>query len=163
MKTALITGSFDPITRGHFDLIARTAALFERVEVVIFRNSEKKPLFSEAERLAWLSAVCREAGENVRVAISEDTVAAYAKERGISLIVKGVRSAADLAYEQDMAALNRMAGGCETLFLPTDPALSFVSSSAVREFLRRRLDARSLLPETIADDVIAAYAVRVNG
>ena len=163
MKTALITGSFAPITRGHFDLIARTAALFERVEVVIFRNSEKKPLFSEAERLAWLSAVCREAGENVRVAISEDTVAAYAKERGISLIVKGVRSAADLAYEQDMAALNRMAGGCETLFLPTDPALSFVSSSAVREFLRRRLDARSLLPETIADDVIAAYAVRVNG
>lgn len=163
MKTALITGSFDPITRGHFDLIARTAALFERVEVVIFRNSEKKPLFSEAERLAWLSAVCREAGENVRVAISEDTVAAYAKERGISLIVKGVRSAADLAYEQDMAALNRMAGGCETLFLPTAPALSFVSSSAVREFLRRGLDARSLLPETIADDVIAAYAARENG
>ena len=162
MKTALITGSFDPITRGHLDLIRRTAALFERVEVVIFRNSEKKPMFSEAERLAWLSAVCREAGENVRVAVSDDTVANYAKERGIRLIVKGVRNAADLAYEQDMAALNRMAGECETLFLPTDPSLSFVSSSAVREFLRRGLDARELLPEVIAEDVVAAYAARVD-
>ncbi len=160
MKVALITGSFDPVTRGHFDLIRRTAALFERVEVVLFRNSEKTPMFSEAERLAWLSAVCREAGENVRVAISEGTVADYAKERGITLIVKGVRNAADLAYEQDMAALNRMAGACETLFLPTDPSLSFVSSSAVREFLRRELDARALLPEVIAEDVIAAFAAR---
>ena len=160
MKVALITGSFDPVTRGHFDLIRRTAALFERVEVVLFRNSEKSPMFSEAERLAWLSAVCREAGENVRVAISEGTVADYAKERGIRVIVKGVRNAADLAYEQDMAALNRMAGGCETLFLPTDPALSFVSSSAVREFLRRDLNARDLLPEVIAEDVISAFAAR---
>lgn len=160
MKTALITGSFDPVTRGHFDLIRRTAALFERVEVVLFRNSEKTPTFSEAERLAWLSAVCREAGENVRVAISEGTVADYARERNIQVIVKGVRNAADLAYEQDMAALNRMAGACETLFLPTDPALSFVSSSAVREFLRRELDARALLPEVIAEDVIAAFAAR---
>ena len=162
MKTALITGSFDPITRGHLDLIRRTAALFERVEVVIFRNSQKTPMFSEAERLAWLSAVCREAGENVRVAISDDTVAAYVRERGIHLIVKGVRSAVDLAYEQDMAALNRLAGGCETLFLPTDPSLSFVSSSAVREFLQRGLDARALLPDVIADDVMAAYAARVK-
>ena len=160
MKVALITGSFDPVTRGHFDLIRRTAALFERVEVVLFRNSEKSPMFSEAERLAWLSAVCREAGENVRVAISEGTVADYAKERGIRVIVKGVRNAADLAYEQDMAALSRMAGGCETLFLPTDPALSFVSSSAVREFLRRDLNARDLLPEVIAEDVISAFAAR---
>ena len=160
MKVALITGSFDPVTRGHFDLIRRTAALFERVEVVLFRNSEKSPMFSEAERLTWLSAVCRDAGENVRVAISEGTVADYARERGIRVIVKGVRNAADLAYEQDMAALNRMAGGCETLFLPTDPALSFVSSSAVREFLRRDLDAKGLLPEVIADDVISAFAAR---
>ena len=160
MKVALITGSFDPVTRGHFDLIRRTAALFERVEVVLFRNSEKSPMFSEAERLAWLSAVCRDAGENVRVAISEGTVADYARERDIRVIVKGVRNAADLAYEQDMAALNRMAGGCETLFLPTDPALSFVSSSAVREFLRRDLNARDLLPEVIAEDVISAFAAR---
>ncbi len=162
MKTALITGSFDPVTRGHLDLIRRTAALFERVEVVIFRNSQKSPMFSEAERLAWLSAVCREAGENVRVSLSDGTVADYAKARGIRVIIKGVRNAVDLAYEQDMASLNRMAGGCETLFLPTDPALSFISSSSVREVLCRGLDAQALLPEVIADDVVAAYAARVK-
>ncbi len=157
MKTALITGSFDPITRGHADLIARTAAIFDSVEVVIFRNSEKTPLFSEEQRLLWLSAVCTALGGNIRAAAADGTVVDYAKTRGVNCIVKGIRNGADLTYEKDMAALNRMAGGPETLFLPTDPTLAHISSGAVREFLRHGIPAEELLPPAVTEEIIASY------
>ena len=157
MKKALITGSFDPVTRGHADLIARTAVIFDEVEVVIFENSEKKTTFSLDARLRFLSAVCATAGNNVRAATASGTVAEYAKANGFSCIVKGVRNVLDLSYEQDMAKLNRTAGGPDTLFLPTDPALSFISSSYVREFLYRSLPTDALLPEEIEADVRATY------
>ena len=157
MKKALITGSFDPVTRGHADLIARAAAIFDEVEVVIFENSEKKAAFSLDERLRFLSAVCAAAGDNVRAATASGTVAEYARENGFCCVVKGVRNAADLSYEQDMAKLNRTAGGPDTLFLPTDPALSFISSSYVREFLRRGLPTDALLPKEIEVDVRKTY------
>lgn len=157
MKKALITGSFDPVTLGHADLIARAAAIFDEVEVVIFENSEKHATFSLPDRLAFLSAVCATAGKNVRAAATDKTVATYAREGGFSCIVKGVRNAADLSYEQDMAKLNRIAGGPETLLLPTDPALAFISSSYVREFLRRDLPTNELLPAKILQDVEKIY------
>lgn len=160
MKTVLITGSFDPVTRGHAALIARAAALFDRVEVVIFENSQKKTLFSLEERLAFLEKTCRACGDTVTAGTSAGTVAGYARERGIHAILKGVRNANDLIYEQEMATLNRLAGGPETLFLPTDPALSHISSSAVREFLLRGLPTEELLPEAVCGDVLAAYQKR---
>ena len=85
-------------------------------------------------------------------------VVGYAAAYGIDCIVKGVRDGVDLDYEQDMAHLNRIAGGPETLFLPTDPVYSFIASSAVREFLLRGLPAEKLLPDAVADEVLAAYA-----
>ncbi len=157
MKTALITGSFDPPTRGHADLIRRAAALFDRVEVAIFRNSDKTPLFSDEERLSWLTAVAAAAGDHVKASLVEGTVVAYAARIGADCIVKGIRNGADLTYEKDMAALNRIAGGPETLFLPTDPTLAHISSGAVREFLRHGIPAEELLPEEIATNVITAY------
>lgn len=157
MKTVLISGSFDPVTRGHAALIARAARLFDRVEVVIFTNSQKNCLFSLDERLAFLQRVCAACGENVSAAKSEGTVAGYAIEHGIHAIVKGVRNASDLLFEQDMATLNCLAGGPETILLPTEPALSYISSGAVREFLRRGLPAKELLPTAIADEVVEAY------
>ncbi|MBQ8173841.1 MAG: pantetheine-phosphate adenylyltransferase [Clostridia bacterium] len=157
MKKALITGSFDPVTRGHADLIARAATIFDEVEVVIFENSEKTKTFSTPDRLRFLAAVCAAVGNNVRAAVSEGTVAEYAKENCFCCIIKGVRNAPDLSYEQDMAKLNRVAGGPDTLFLPTDPALAYISSSYVKEFLRRGLPVTELLPTKIAADVIKTY------
>lgn len=157
MSTALITGSFDPVTRGHADLICRAARLFDRVEVVIFRNSQKTCCFSEEERLSFLRAVCHAAGKNVVCAADGGTVADYVKAHGITVTIKGVRNAADLAYESDMAALNRLAGGGETLFFPADPALTFCSSSAAREFLSRGLPAEALLPPAAADAILKTY------
>jgi pantetheine-phosphate adenylyltransferase len=157
MKTVLICGSFDPVTRGHEDLIHRAARLFDRVEVVMFENSGKRYLFSQEERRSFLEAVCASCGDNVHAATCGGTVAGYAKEHGIHAIVKGVRNANDLLYEQEMASLNRLAGGPETVFLPTDPTLAYVSSSAVREFLTHDLPAEELLPAAIADKVLLAY------
>ena len=157
MKKALITGSFDPVTRGHADLIARTAAIFDEVEVVIFENSEKHAAFTVEERLSFLSAVCSAIGPNVHAKATCGTVAAYAAENGFDCIVKGVRNSLDLSYEQDMAKLNRVAGGPDTLFLPTAPALAFISSSYVREFLRRGLPTEALLPPEIEADVRKTY------
>ena len=153
---ALISGSFDPVTRGHEDLIRRAAALFSEVEVVIFENSKKTPLFSTELRLGFLKLLCAEL-PNVTVGCSRDSVVAYAKTHGVNCIVKGVRDGVDLDYEQDMAHLNRIAGGPETLFLPTDPIYSFIASSAVREFLLRGLPAEKLLPDAVAGEVLKAY------
>ena len=157
MKTVLISGSFDPVTRGHEDLIRRAALLFDRVEVVIFENSKKQYLFTLDERLSFLQRVCAACGDNVTAATCSDTVAGYACAHGITAILKGVRNADDLAYEQDMAVLNRLAGGPETMFLPTDAAYAHISSSWVREFLRRGLPAKELLPAVICRDVLDAY------
>ena len=154
---ALISGSFDPVTRGHEDLIRRTAALFSEVRVVIFENSKKTPLFTTEQRLAFLRLLAADM-PNVTVDSSRDSVVGYAAQHGIDCIVKGVRDGVDLDYEQDMAHLNRIAGGPETLFLPTDPSYSFIASSAVREFLLRGLPAEKLLPDAVAREVLAAYA-----
>ena len=154
---ALISGSFDPVTRGHEDLVRRAAALFDEVCVVIFENSKKTPLFSTEPRLGFLHLLTADM-PNVTVDSSRDSVVGYARANGVNCIVKGVRDGVDLDYEQDMAHLNRIAGGPETLFLPTDPVYSFIASSAVREFLLRGLPAEKLLPDSVANEVLAAYA-----
>ena len=154
---ALISGSFDPVTRGHEDLVRRAAALFDEVCVVIFENSKKTPLFSTETRLGFLHLLTEDM-PNVTVDSSRDSVVGYARANGVNCIVKGVRDGVDLDYEQDMAHLNRIAGGPETLFLPTDPVYSFIASSAVREFLLRGLPAEKLLPDSVANEVLAAYA-----
>ena len=162
MKKALISGSFDPVTRGHAALIARAARLFPEVEVVIFENSEKQAAFPLEARLSFLSKVCAAAGKHVKAACATGTVAAYAKEHDADCILKGVRNANDLVYEQDMAALNRLAGAPETLLLPTDPQYSHISSSAVREFLRRGLPAEDLLPPAVGADILAFYRENIQ-
>lgn len=156
MNSAMICGSFDPVTRGHADLVRRAAALFDHVYVVLLHNGGKAGLFPWEDRLAFLRAAFA-ALPNVTVEGSRETAAACARRLGVACLLKGVRGAADLAYEADMAALNRTAGGPETLFLPTDPALSFVSSHAVREFLACGLPADALLPPEVAGLVQARY------
>ena len=157
MKKVLICGSFDPVTSGHASLIRRAARLFDEVEVVIFENSKKHYLFPLEARLAFLHKVAVSCGNNVRACAAEGTVAAYAVENGFDAILKGVRNGNDLLYEQDMAALNRLAGAPETLFLSTEPQYAHISSSAVREFLSLGLPTEGLLPKEIANEVLAVY------
>lgn len=147
-KTALIAGTFDPVTVGHLDIIRRTAALYDRVFVAVCRNEAKTPLFSEETRLAALAVATRDIA-NVEVIRGEGLTAEFARKIGADVIVKGVRNEADFAYERDMADYNRSVSGIETLFLPASPDIAVVSSTLVRERLAKNESITDLVPASV--------------
>lgn len=148
MKRALITGSFDPPTLGHLDVIRRTASIFDEVVVCVCHNSEKSGLYSPELRMEMLR---RSTGDchNVTVDHCTGLVADYAASNRIDVIVKGVRSASDYEYEAMIAQVNLLNAPIETLFLPADPAYQFISSTVAREMIRygRALD--KILPQEV--------------
>lgn len=152
MNTVMITGSFDPVTLGHEDIIRRAAALFPSVRVVIFVNDEKPGLFPLEKRLSLLRAVCAKY-PNVSVDFDRGMVVDYAAREGISLIVRAVRDEKDLPYELAMADYNRTHGGVETLLLCASPALGAISSTEVRRRIAAGEDPSELLPEEIRGEI----------
>lgn len=149
---AMFTGSFDPVTLGHEDIIRRAAALFDRLYVTAFINKDKEGLFPPALRLAFLEKVCADL-PNVTVCRDDGMVADFVTREGIDLIVRSVRGAADADYERTMADYNKEKCGVETLLFCADPRLAHISSTAVREALLRGEDAHGLLPACIWEDV----------
>ena len=150
---ALITGSFDPVTNGHIDLIKRTALLFDDVTVGIFVNSSKKYLFTEKERLSMLSESISDI-KNAHAEICSGLVAKYCKENNINVIVKGVRNTSDYEYEASMAKTNReFAPDTETLFLPADSSVEFISSSMVKTFFENGEDVSRYVPTVVLDNL----------
>lgn len=132
---AVIPGSFDPLTMGHRDVIARCSVLFDRVVVGILINPDKHGMFTMEERktIAELSLADL---PNVTVETDDGYLTDFAERVGASIIVKGVRSAVDFEYEQKMAHFNRSRNPkIETLYLPADPSLTEVSSTQVRALL----------------------------
>ena len=150
MTTAVCPGSFDPVTYGHLDVIGRTAALVDAVVVAVGRNSGKRGLFNVGERVEMLVEACAP-WENVAVEEFDGLLVDFCRARGISVISKGLRSAADTDYEVQMAQLNRRMSGVDTVFVPTSPELSFVSSSRVRELAAYGGDLTSLVPPGVAE------------
>ncbi len=159
-KIAVVPGSFDPITLGHLDIISRTADLFDEVVVALGINSEKTYLFAHEERLRFARAALA-ALPNVRAEFCTGYMVDFARAVGASVLVKGVRNAADLAYEAEMAQVNRtLAPEIETAFLPCRPEFSGISSSRARALIEAGEDLSSVLPEAILDDVAAAISER---
>ena len=148
----MLTGSFDPVTVGHEDIIRRASSAFDDLRVVVFLNAEKPGMFSPEERLRFLSAVCAKY-PNVRVDRDDGMVVDYVKREGISLILRSLRGASDLAYEMKMADYNRAHSGVETVFLSGDPSLSAVSSSEVRRRILSGEDYALLLPPEIREEI----------
>ncbi len=128
MTKALIPGSFDPATLGHLDIIRRASELFDSVTVLAMQNAKKQSVFSLEERSEILKAMTAGLG-NVSVDAFDGLCADYVRRNGITVIVKGIRSPADLTYEQEIASVNRMLCGVETLFLPSLPQHSHISTS----------------------------------
>jgi pantetheine-phosphate adenylyltransferase len=145
MTRALITGSFDPPTLGHYDLVVRAAKAYDFVTVGMFLNPEKEYLFTYEERLALLKEAYRDI-PNVDVIGSTGYVCDLAREGGYTAILRGVRNESDAAYERQMAEYNLAHSGVPTVLLPTDPALSHLSSSLVREKLKKGEDISSCIP-----------------
>jgi pantetheine-phosphate adenylyltransferase len=131
--TAIYPGSFDPITNGHLDLIARGSRLADRLIVAILRNEAKQPLFSVEERAAMLEEVL-EPYANVEVGTFDGLLVDYATARGANLILRGIRAISDYEYELQIALMNRrLQPQIETAFLLAGEAYSFISSRLVKE------------------------------
>ena len=150
MTTALCPGSFDPVTNGHVDIIERSARHFEDVIVAVIRNPQKtQSLFSLEERQEMLHEVTAHLG-NVKVDFFKGLLVDYARDRGASAIVKGLRAVSDFDIELQMAQMNQRLSGIDTFFLGSSPRHSFLSSSLVREVARFGGDVSSMVPAVVA-------------
>ena len=150
MPKALIPGSFDPVTFGHLDVIERTARLFDDVLVVVVGNPGKAPpLFTLEERQAQLTEVTAHMPD-VAIGAFEGLLVDFAMANGVDAIVKGLRAVSDFDFELQMAQVNERMSGIATVFFPTAPEHSFLSSSLVREVARFGGDVSSMVPGPIA-------------
>ena len=147
---AVYPGSFDPVTSGHYDIIARAAGMFETLIVTVAVNSSKSPLFTAEERVELLRESCVDL-PNVKVeALDNALLANYAMQRGAGAIVKGLRAVSDFEYEFQMALLNRrMQPEVETIFFMTAAEYSYLSSSIVKEIARLGGDITGLVPAAV--------------
>jgi pantetheine-phosphate adenylyltransferase len=146
--TALCPGTFDPVTNGHLDIIGRAAQLFDNVAVGVLENPSKAPLFELEERVALLEEALRDHA-NVRVGSFRGLLVDHARASGAAAIVKGLRAVSDYEYEIQMAQMNQRIGSVETLFMPTNPRWSFLSSSLVKEVARLGGDVEGLVPDHV--------------
>ena len=153
-KFAIVPGSFDPITAGHYEIIRRAAAIFDHVTIAILVNSEKSGTFSPDERLETVNAAVRELEKsgvtNVDARVFRGLTVDAAREAGAGYIVKGLRNASDFDYEFGMAEITRRFDGeIETVFLPSSPEFMHVSSTYVREILKYgKGDGKAFAPGT---------------
>lgn len=159
IRRAVVPGSYDPVTNGHVDVIARAAVLYNEVVVAILHNPAKEGTFTVAERIGFLEGVVAglpTGADNVRVeAFAGRLLVDVCRDLEAQVVVKGLRGGTDFAYEVPMALMNRHLTGLETLFLPGDPSLEHVSSSLVKEVVRYGGDVRGLVPDTVLDALLA--------
>ena len=150
---ALYAGSFDPVTNGHLHIIRRARKIFGSVAVVVMTNGSKKNLFSAQERVELLKKVTQDwAGVSVHSAAG--LAVDFARQIGATVLVRGVRGAADCDAEMTQAYYNRLFGPeLETVFLPTDETYQYISSSSVREVARCGGDLSTLVPEIVAQAI----------
>mgnify|MGYP003383164782 FL=1 len=162
MRKAVCPGSFDPVTNGHLDIIARAASLFDEVTVAVLINKKKSSLFTVAERIEMLQAATAE-HTNVVVDSFHGLLVDFCQERQISAIVKGLRAISDFDYELQMAQMNHGLTGVETLFISTNPLYSYLSSSLVKEVATYGGDVRGLLPDEVLTRMNAKLAESAGG
>lgn len=147
--TAIYPGSFDPVTNGHLDVIARGSRLFDRLIVSVLRNEAKKPLFSVEERTEILADVLAPYA-NVEVDSFGGLLAEYAMQRCARVILRGIRAVSDYEYELQMAIMNRrLQPEVETVFLLAGEAYSFLSSRLVKEVISLGGNVEGLVPANV--------------
>lgn len=153
-RIAVVPGSFDPVTLGHLDVIGRAAGLFDELHVLVVHNPDKLALLPIAQRVSLIEqavAAAKLPGTIVVTSWSVGLLVDYCTEVGASVLVKGIRSQVDVAYETPMAIVNRNLAGVETVFLLPDPAHAHVSSSLVRQVAGLGGDVSPYVPVVVAD------------
>ena len=148
---AIYPGSFDPVTNGHLDLIARGAKIFDRLIVSVLRNAEKEPLFGVTERIEMLRESTRK-WDNVEVDVFEGLLVEYARSKGAQVVLRGIRAVSDYEYELQMALMNRkLEPKLETVFMMPAETYSYLSSKLVKEVFRLGGDISNLVPQNVLD------------
>jgi pantetheine-phosphate adenylyltransferase len=150
VRSAVCPGSFDPVTNGHLDIIGRAAKLYDEVVVAVLINKSKAGMFSVEERMEMLREATAGFG-NVLVESFHGLLVDFCRDRDIPVIVKGLRAVSDFDYELQMAQMNHSLAGVETLFMSTNPASSFLSSSLVKEVATWGGDVSHLVPAFVLD------------
>lgn len=159
-RIAVVPGSFDPVTLGHLDVIERAAGLFDELHVLVVHNPDKSALLPIHQRVSLLERAIGDAGLAGNIVLASWSVGLlvdYCVDVGASVLVKGIRSQIDVAYETPMAIVNRNLAGVETVFLLPNPAHAHVSSSLVRQVAELGGDVAPYVPP-----VVAEYLQRTN-
>ena len=152
-RIAVVPGSFDPVTLGHLDVIGRAAGLFDELHVLVVHNPDKSALLPIAQRVSLIEQSVVEAGLPGNILVTSWSVGLlvdYCTDVGASVLVKGIRSQVDVAYETPMAIVNRNLAGVETIFMLPDPAHAHVSSSLVRQVAALGGDVSPYVPRAVA-------------
>jgi pantetheine-phosphate adenylyltransferase len=159
VRRAACPGSFDPVTNGHIDIIARASTLFDEVVVAVGVNQSKKRMFTPDERIAMLTEACADF-PNVRIDSFDGLLTDFCRERDVVAIVKGLRAVSDFDYELQMAQMNSSLADIETVFVPTSPEYSFLASSLVKEVATFGGDVSSLVPPHVLRALTDRLAAR---
>ena len=154
MRIAVYPGTFDPITRGHLDIIRRGAHLVDRLVVGVTTNPSKEPMFSVAERLAMVRREIAGCGGNIEVVEFDSLLMDFAETQGASMILRGLRAVADFEYEFQMAGMNQQLNDrIETVFLMADVSLQPIASKLVKEIARYGGAIDKFVTQAVAEDV----------
>ena len=158
MKVAIYTGSFDPVTFGHLDVIRRAASMFDELTVSVLNNTQKTPLFSVEERVKILEEATKEL-PNVKVDSFSGLLINYAREKDVHIAIRGLRAITDFEYELQIAQTNRKLsnGDLDTIFLTTSLEYAYLSSSSVKEIAEFHGDISQCVPDFVAKLVYEKY------
>lgn len=160
MTRAVYPGSFDPVTKGHLDVIERSAALVDELIVAVLKNNAKTPLFSVEERVKILEKATADL-PNVKVDSFSGLLIDYARENDIHVAVRGLRAITDFEYELQIAQTNRLLSGekLDTVFLTTSLEYAYLSSSSVKEIAGFGGDITMCVPDFVAEMVYNKYGI----
>jgi pantetheine-phosphate adenylyltransferase len=163
VTVAIYAGSFDPLTRGHEDLIRRSLEFVDELVVAIANNVNKKPLFSREERIALIRSAVGDA-KKIRVETFDGLLVDFAKVVGASLIIRGLRAVSDFEYEFQMALMNRhMSPGLETVFMVPSVETTYISSSVVREVAQHGGKLEGLVHPSVATALREKFGTKPAG
>ena len=153
-RTCLFPGTFDPVTKGHIDIIDRAMPIFDKLVIGIGRNANKVPMFSEEQRLNWLLEIYKDEPK-VTVVVYDGLTVNCCKTVGANFILRGIRYVNDFEYEKAIADMNRSIDGhIETVFLTCLPQFTSVASTLVRDVIKNGGDVSQFLPNIVNESIL---------
>lgn len=151
MKTAIYPGSFDPITKGHLDVLKRAASIFDKIIIAVLVNSSKKSFLPIEDRIKLIKESCIDL-PNVEVDSFDGLTIDYARQKNANVLIRGLRAVSDFEYEMQLSQTNSaLAPDINTVFLITKPKYNFISSSTIKEIAHMKGDISKFVPTPVAE------------